>query len=146
MHLNADQRAFRDAVLIHASISGAPWQDLLPKIANQVGASARDRHLVAQTLAGGPVRRSRVHRLARRGDLALIAAAVPAAFLAAALAGSAGQWRVLHTWLAVAVAALAALSLACRSLAAHLDRPKGESPPVSHPHPVPSLTPSEVRK
>jgi len=95
-------------------------------------------------------RRSR--RLATRANIALAASVPPALFLAALLAGGSG-WHPIHTWFAVAVVALNAVSLACRRLSAATkptavvaDSPRGDSPRVTHPRRPVLPTPIEVRK
>jgi len=95
-------------------------------------------------------RRSR--KLATRANIALAASLPPALFLAALLAAGSG-WHPIHTWFAVAVVALNAVSLACRQLSAATKpappaegSPRGDSPRVTHPRAASSHTPVEVRK
>lgn len=87
----------------------------------------------------------KARKLAVRGNVALVAAVLLGVFLAVFLIGSRGEWSPWAARFAVGVAFAAVLSLACRLLA-HLAARRGDSPPVSHPSPIVSQTPSEVGK
>lgn len=107
--------------------------------------------------------RRRQRALDVRGNIALSAAGALGLFL---LAGAlSGGWALIHTWLAVALGALAATALACFRLASRRPRmviedgpvpaevlipdgviPRGDSPRVSHPGTESSETALEVRK
>lgn len=108
--------------------------------------------------------RRRQRALHVRGNVALGAAFTLALFLVASIPS--GGWAPIHTWLAVALAALGLIALACFRLAGRQAPrmvvedgpaptevllpdeliPRGDSPQVTHPADESSETALEVRK